>query len=128
MSEGALDAALQKFIAQHIESVEKLEILFFLHNNPDVARSSEDVFRHVQSSLNSVSQKLRLLASAGMAVLHPDGRFQYQPRTEDLALLVSMLQKEFRLRPTKVIEAIFSQKSSDLRAFSDAFRFRKESE
>ena len=128
MSDAGLETELQKFIAQYIESVEKLEILLFLHANPETVSSSEEVFRHVQSSQGSVSQKLEHLCITGLAVRHPDGRFQYKPRTEDLAVQVTALQNNYRLRRIKVIEAIFSQKSSDLRTFSDAFRFRKESE
>lgn len=128
MSDGEVTPALHKFIAQHIESVEKLEVLLLVQSAPDTLWTVAEVFRPIQSSLASVTQKLENLTSEGLLIMHPDGRYQYRPRTEELAKRVTELQSAYRKRRIKVIELIFSANTNDLRAFADAFKLRKEKE
>lgn len=128
MAGDPLPVELQKFIARHIESVEKLEILLLLGNSPDKAWSGQEVYQQIQSSPNSVNQKLKDLVAEGLAQREADELFRYKPKTKELAEQVRAISEAYQTRRIKVIQSIFSESTEELRKFADAFRLKKEKE
>jgi hypothetical protein len=127
VSEIGLPLEVQKFIARYIESVEKLEILLLLGKAPEKQWSVEQVYQAIQSSHSSVAQKLRNLTSEGF-VERQDECYRFQPKTKELADAVGVLGAAYQTKRIKVIEAIFSKGTDELRKFADAFKLRKENE
>ena len=126
---GQLSTELQRFIAQYIDSVEKLEILLLLARGSDRFWRVEEVYQAIQSSHVSVLRRLRELQKEGLAELNSDGqRFRFQPKSAELGEAVAALATAYQTRRIKVIEAIFNKSDDQLRKFSDAFRFKKEDE
>ena len=125
MAENDLTNELQHFIARYIVSIEKLEILLLLSGSPEKFWTIDEVFQKIQSSHTSVGQRLRELCSEGFLVSEGD-RYRYKPKTEDLARSTDELRGIYRTRRLKVIEAVFSKSTEQLRKFSDAFRLRKD--
>jgi hypothetical protein len=124
---GGLTDELQQFIARHIDSVEKLEILVLLAGNAERLWTVEEVFQKIQSSQTSVLRRLRELQVDGFLERDGDGkRFRYQPKSSQLTENTMTLASAYQERRIKVIEAIFSKSDDQLRRFSDAFRLRKE--
>jgi DNA-binding IclR family transcriptional regulator len=129
MPDAALSPDLQRFIARHIQSVEKLEILLLFFREPQRTWLSSEVFHSIQSSPASVNQKLDELVSEGFLARGKDEtRFSFQPKTTTIRAHVEALDTAYRERRIKVIESIFSKTTEELRDFSNAFKLRKENE
>lgn len=125
VAENDLTNELQHFIARYIVSIEKLETLLLLSGSPEKLWTVDEVFQKIQSSHTSVGQRLKELASEGFLVSEGD-RYRYKPKTEDLEKNTEELRGIYRTRRLKVIEAVFSKSTEQLRKFSDAFRLRKD--
>jgi DNA-binding IclR family transcriptional regulator len=129
MPDAALSPDLQRFIARHIQSVEKLEILLLFFREPQRTWLSSEVFHSIQSNPASVNQKLDELVSEGfLAREKEEKRFAFQPKTTTIRAQVEALDTAYRERRIKVIESIFSKTTEELRDFSNAFKLRKENE
>ena len=125
MSDSGLGEELTKFIAQNIESIEKLEILLTLARSAEKPWSVSDMYQEIQSSMVSVEKRLAELTSAGFAKRESNG-FRYAPNSEEPRRLISTLDQAYRTRRIKVIESIFSRKTEQIQKFAEAFKFRKD--
>lgn len=128
MPDAELSSELRRFIARHIESVEKLEILMLFFREPAKSWRPAEIFQQIQSSSASINQKVAELVTEGFVTRQKDGTFQLQLRSPGLQAQVAALDDAYRLRRIKIIEAIFSQATEELRDFSNAFKIRKETE
>lgn len=128
MPDADLSPDLQRFIARHIQSVEKLEILLLFYRDPARSWPPSEIYQQIQSSPTSVNQKLDELVSEGFVAREKDGTFRFQPKSPALGTQVGSLNTAYRERRIKVIESIFSKTTEELRAFSNAFKLRKENE
>jgi DNA-binding IclR family transcriptional regulator len=127
MPEGELSPDLQRFIARHIESVEKLELLLLFYRERTRAWQPAEIFQQIQSSPASINQKIDALIAEGFVAREKSG-LRFQPRSAALEAQVAALEDVYRRSRIKVIESIFSKTTEELRAFSDAFKLRKENE
>ena len=123
-----LGEKLLSFIAETMPSVEQLDVLLLLHKHPD---RTWDEF--------SVSDALRNNPDSGRAILESLNRlglvrrsenvgpsYQFSPRSEELASLVELLQKEYAVKKHRVIDAIYSRPLPGAVDFAEAFRVRKD--
>lgn len=122
-----LSPDLQRFIARHIQSVEKLEILLLFFREPARSWPLSEILQQIQSSQSSVNQKIDSLIAEGFVTREKADTFKFQAKPA-LETQVAALDAAYRQRRIKVIEAIFSKTTEELRAFSDAFKIRKENE
>jgi DNA-binding IclR family transcriptional regulator len=113
-----------RFIARYIVSVEKLEILLLFHDAPDRGWNAGEVFGAIQSHPESVGRWLKELYAEGFLQQEKDG-YRYAP-PGPLAEGAAALKTAYQERPARVIEAIFSKPTEQLRKFADAFRLRKD--
>jgi predicted transcriptional regulator len=127
MPEYQLPGDLQRFVAEHVESVEKLVVLLLLYHSRDAWWSTQSVYNKIQSNPQSIARRLSELKAQGFLAENKDHCFQYHPRTPELADSVARLSAQYEQRRVKVIEALFSQSTEQMRRFADAFRIRKES-
>jgi DNA-binding IclR family transcriptional regulator len=123
VSAEAVPEPVLRFIDRHIESVEHLEILLLL--SQDIRDwSVGEIFKSIQSSEASVTQRLQQLTAAGL--LASNGlRFRFEPRDESMRQLVADLGDLYRERRVRVIEAIYSRKTDAVQTFADAFKFKQ---
>lgn len=121
-----LSTDLQKFIARHIHSVEQLEILCLFVESPGKAWSDAEVYRCIQSSQNSVSEKLHYFAQEGILARDPEATYRLSSSSQELAQLALDLAKAFRERRVTVIDTIYRMPDQAIRQFADAFRLRKD--
>lgn len=128
MPDADLSPPLQSFIARYIQSVEKLEIVLLFFREPMRTRTQAEIVQLIQSSPGAINQKLDQLTAEGFVTKEPDGSYRFQPKSTTITNDVALLDEAYRHRRTKVIEAIFSRTTEELRAFSDAFKLRKETE
>ena len=125
-SVGSLTPGLKQFIAQHIKSVEQVEILSLFASNPERGWTAAEVFRSIQSSEKSVAESLDSFTRNELLVTESPGIYLLKPKTPELAEKVAELAVAYRQRRVSVIECIYGRPAKPLQNFADAFRLRKE--
>ena len=128
MADEALPEDVERFIARHINSVEKLEILLLLAAERERPWSPAEVVQRIQSSVASVQQRLKELQQGGLLASTGDGQVRFAPGTAGLEASVAHLKEAYHERRIKVIEAIYNPRKDALQLFSDVFRIRKDNE
>lgn len=143
MATPEIPPSIQKFISEHIDSVEQLEVLLLLRaihvpgldlDSPAaIAASTLDataISAELRSSPESVSRRLESLVAHGMlkrVCAEPPIRYRFAPGDEALAALVEQLAEIYRERRITVIQMIFSRPQGAfdaLRSFSNAFKIK----
>ncbi len=119
---------VRQFIADYIDSVAELEVLLLLKGTSERSWSADDVGVSLCTSGEMAGTQLADLSARGL--LHTQAeippRYQYGPRTKELAHLVSMLDEIYQQRRVSVITMIYSKPVDKVRTFADSFRLRKD--
>jgi len=113
-------AAFKEFVRQNVASVEQVDVLLLLQNDPRRSWTIAELSAALSSSHPSIARRLGILCGRGLVRRDDGARFQY---VSDVAhdSLVNELRREYTLRPTSVIGLIYSKRTSALESFSDAF-------
>ena len=121
---------VQRFVAEHIDSAEKLEILLLLHRNPDKQWTALDVSQAIYTVPASAIMRLEALVADGFIASSggADPRYTYSPRSEQLQQQVDSLAAEYQADRVSVIKLIFARPPDPLQSFADAFRLRGKGE
>jgi hypothetical protein len=126
-AEEPIPEAVRRFIVAHIDSVESLEILLLLFGGSAREFSASEVSRNLCTGLESAKAQLHQLHKAGLlavAVADPP-TYRFNPGSPE-APVVADLEKIYKTRRVSVISFIYSKPTDPLRAFSDAFKLRKD--
>ena len=115
---------LLPFISSSFRSVWALELLLVLKSDRRLWARPELVSTLRASEL-VVSKALDSLLAAGLASVEGEG-VRYMPVTEEVAHCVDRTEELYAARPDAVRRAIVSSAMSDVTAFADAFRLRKD--
>lgn len=129
MTDDELPNEVRQLIADHITSVEQLEILLLLREHEGEDWSVRRVSDELRSSEASVGERLNALRESGLvreSERHSDVAFGYAPRTARLRRATDLLADAYSQRRYTVIDLIFSKPIDKLRVYADAFRFRKD--
>jgi hypothetical protein len=118
-----VDQDLIEFIRTAVGSVWALELLLFVRAYPDRPWTPAELARELRSNEQLAAGALAVFEAAGLAVRGPDG-FVYAPASAELNALAGKLAQAYRERPVAVVNAIVSSRTSSLRSFADAFRFK----
>ena len=119
---------VRRFIVDHIQSVESLEILLLLFGGRAKEFSALDVSRTLCTSLESAAGQLQQLHKATLLVpteAPNPPTYRFNPGSPE-AQVVADLEKIYKTRRVSVISFIYSKPTDPLRAFSDAFKLRKD--
>lgn len=114
------------FIADHIRSVEQLEILCLLVETPDRAWSTSEIFRTIQSTEKSVLDGVQYFMDHGVVSQDAEGLFRFNPEAALLKESVLRLVRTYRERRVTIIETIYKKPLFSVQDFAEAFRLRKE--
>jgi hypothetical protein len=108
-----------KFIAEHINSVELLEVLLLLRARAPEAWTAEAVAAELR--INPVSARVRLDALASKRFVAPAAldAFHYATTNASADALVRRLADSYARRRVSVIAAIFANPSEEVRAVTD---------
>jgi len=120
---------LKKFMDENIDSVEQLEILRLVGEDPGKEWDAASLAREVQTPLQTLAAHIAALQARGLVRTAPRGAEQvcaYGPRTPELDVMLGRLLKTYRERPVTMIKMVYARAQSALKAFADAFRVRKE--
>jgi DNA-binding MarR family transcriptional regulator len=126
MSVKALPDDVARFLGDHIDSVEQLEILLLLHRAGDSAWTPEMVAAALYTQPTSAARRLASLCDHGLLerVGEPPA-YRYVAVNPERGELISTLADTYRERRVAVVTAIATNPVENVRAFSDAFRLRR---
>jgi len=122
----ALPIEIRDFITKHIHSVEQIELLALLHREPNCDWSVAALDDIIRSSQDSVRSRLEDLCARGFITCKrdPSETFRYGPASTDVHNAITSLVSVYKNQRIRVIEAIFTKPMTEIRSFSNAFRFR----
>lgn len=128
VNESGFSEKLDKFIAAEINSLEQLEILLLLSDNPKQWWTVRNVYEIIKSSHQSVQHRLNEMTESGILVKEGDGEARYQFGLTEGPNLESIheLREAYKERPVKVVQAIYSKPPDAVKEFAKAFRLRKD--
>ena len=128
MELGEITPQVRDFIRQHIRSVEQLEILLFMIENPSRAWSAAEVSGRLYIHPDSAAERLADLNKTGLLEQfqkdEKESFYKYKPVTEALRLTASNLAAAYHIRRAAVISMIYETPNANLKTFADAFRIR----
>ncbi|HET8625739.1 MAG TPA: hypothetical protein VFM14_19440 [Gemmatimonadales bacterium] len=115
-----------RFLNEHIDSVEQLEVLLLLHRAAESDWTAEMVAAALYTQLASASRRLEALFADGLIERAPGDReaYRYVPDPADRGEMIATIADTYRERRVAVVTAIASKPMENVRAFSDAFRLR----
>ena len=116
---------VKEFIGKNIHSVAQLEILLILRSEPQRYWTADEISQKLYLQLQMTVQLLCEIVQRGLAI-RTDNGYLYQPANDAVRNAIDSLARIYHERPVAVIAEIFSNPKDSLRAFSDAFRLRRE--
>lgn len=118
---------MRRLIADHIDSVEQLEILLLLYQHPERSWSAESVARELRISPMSAGDRLKDMTRSSILSKVPgtEGEYRYTPDPQ-MGEAVAGLAAAYSERRVTVINLIFSKPVDKIRTFADAFRLRRD--
>jgi hypothetical protein len=117
---------LDRFIGNSFRSVWALELLKYLAENPGTFHTHHHLIAALRASEAVVSQSVRNLLAAGLAMVDDEGRVAYREASADDTALVNAAIALYAQSPGKVRRLIVAQSAPGVTAFADAFRLRKD--
>jgi hypothetical protein len=128
VSYGDITEEDKKFIAEHINSVEQLEVLLFLHSNTSKEFSAADLSRELRIDPGSAATRLADLHFHGFLSVNGSEPplYRYNPKLSDQDRAVNSISQTYLKHRYTVINLIFSKPIDKIRTFADAFKFKKE--
>lgn len=120
-----LPQQVRAFVADHINSVEQLEVLLLLARDGSRAWTVEEVASELVTTPHSVAIRLDDLRQHRLLVTE-DEAYRYEPSSSEARAAVNELAAIYPKRRVSVINLIFSTPDDRLRSFSDAFRLRRD--
>lgn len=122
--ESAVPEHVRAFVAQHIDSVEQLEVLLLVRDHAERRWSADQVAAELRIDPRSAAQRLEDLRDVGL-LAGAEPAFSYRPRTPALADQTAELASMYQTHRVAIIAVIFSRPSERIRSFADAFRIRR---
>lgn len=126
--EAPIPESVRRFIIEYIYSVETLEILLMLFSR-DIELTAAEVSQQLYTSENSVAARLEELRVAKLLLATETVPLKYRFDSKNRESgIVRDLEQVYRERRVSIISFIYSKPTptDPLRAFSDAFRLRKD--
>jgi hypothetical protein len=127
--EDGIPQEVRAFIEEHINSIEQLEILLFLHRHHDRSWTAAELSRELYISEESAARRLEDFAARKLVVRVEKGhRYQSVPVTAPSYRVIGLLATAYQERRVRVVNLVFSKPVDHVRSFADAFKFRKKND
>jgi len=126
MAGETLPTSVQQFLSKYIRSLEQLEVLLLLRNNPNCSWTPVKVYEVVRTNRALVEARLESFVLLGFLGKDdgPPPTFRYAPK-ESLGAAVDETAGAYQKCRVRVIEAIFTPAVDSTQRFADAFKVRK---
>jgi len=120
-----ISAELAELI-QSLRSLWAVELLLLLQRRPDRAWPVDDLVIELRSSRALVEGVLSRLHELGLVERLSEGGYHYKAASTRREELVADLSRLHAERPLAIAQALHGGPDDKLRAFSDAFRLKKD--
>ena len=119
--------AVDRFLAQYVNSIEYLEILLLLADNPERPFTVEEVAQEIYTVPVSASRRLEKIVADKLAEATEGSAksYRFAPVDQALRAQIAQVAQTYRERRVAVITLIASRPMENVRAFADAFRLDK---
>jgi hypothetical protein len=120
---------IRRFLDGFIESIDQLEILRLLGENPQREWTAAALAAEVQAEPAAVAGHLAAMRARGLVATAARGADvvgRHGPASPELGELIGRVLQQYRERPVSMIKYVYARAKDPLRNFADAFRFRKE--
>lgn len=121
----AFSTDVKEFIGKYIYSIAQLEIILLLRSEPQKFWTADEITQKLYLQVEMTTKLLLEIVHRGLAI-RTDTGFRYEPMNSVDRNALDQLAEIYQERRVAVTAEIFSRPIDSLRAFSDAFRFRKE--
>jgi hypothetical protein len=121
-----LSPSVRRFITEHIDSAEQLDILLLLQRDSAKEWTAMDVSQAIYTVPASATMRLEILTAAGFLVSTGGNNpsYRFEPKSESLRQQVAELASAYAQDRVGVIKLIFSKPPDQIESFSDAFRLK----
>jgi hypothetical protein len=120
-------ADVERFILEHITSVEQIEVLLLLRAHSDKDWNAQAVSRAIYTQPDAAAMRLADLHGRGFLTAQKEpGEYRYHPQSDEQKRLVDRLAELYKERRVAVISLIYSKPQDPVQVFADVFRLRKE--
>jgi hypothetical protein len=122
-----LPDSVERLVATRIESLEMMQVLFVLSDEPHRAWTAREVAESITVDEVSASRQLIRLRQRGLLAveLSEDASYRFAADGE-LAVAVAELRECARSRPLELAARIAARPQQRLQHFADAFRVRRD--
>lgn len=124
MADEIIPDELRDFILKHIDSITQLEALILLRARPDADWDAKRTAARLYASEQEIADVLARLCADGLLVCEGE-LYRYHCATDELATMVDRLAEAYAHHLIPVTNMIHA-KPRRIRAFADAFKFRKD--
>jgi hypothetical protein len=118
--------SVERFIRDEIDSVPHLEALLLLWRHAPSPRSGTELANQLYIHPGQAHAIAEDLNRRGLIARDGAGSFFYDTGRQELNDLVEAVEATYRRELIRISGIIHSKASPGIRAFADAFRFRKE--
>lgn len=119
---------VRRFLDEHIESLEQLEILRVIAEDPAREWRVSELAAEIQAEPSVAASHVTALAGRGLVIASSrEGETvaRHGTATPELGGRLAAVLTAYRERPVTMIKLVYARANERLRAFSDAFRLRK---
>ena len=117
---------VDRFIADHVDNLEQLEILLLLRGQRSREFEPREVTAELRLGPESAPERLADMTARGLLAASGDPpRYRYQPDGAETERVIGELARCYAERRVSVITRIFSPRSDSVRSFADAFKLRR---
>ncbi|MBM3546227.1 MAG: hypothetical protein FJX54_04700 [Alphaproteobacteria bacterium] len=109
-----------------LRSLWAVELLLVLHRDPGRRWGIDDLVVELRSSRSLVDGLLSRLHEIGLVERQADASYSYRSASPELDMLVGELVRLHAERPLAIAQEIHGGADQKLRAFSDAFKLKKD--
>jgi len=113
---------VRRFIDERVASIDQLEILRLLWENPAAVWTEAALAAELQIPPAEAAAQLAALQSRGLLCAGPP--YQHGPRDPELDGVLRQVLQYYRERPVSMIKLVAARAKDPLRSFADAFRVR----
>jgi hypothetical protein len=115
-----------RFIAEHVDNLEQLEILLLLRAQRSRDLDPREVTAELRLGPTSAAERLADMAARGFLSAEGDPpRYRFAPDTSEKERVIGELARCYAERRVSVVTRIFSRGSDAVRSFADAFKLTR---
>jgi predicted ArsR family transcriptional regulator len=121
-------STVSAFLADHIRSLEELQLLIVMVQAPDRWWDATTAARELGIDPPAARRGLDALAKRNLLDIRITGdvRYQFGPGTDDLRAAARATEDAYRTNPLAVVQLVAQTGKRGLRDFADAFRIRRD--